>query len=147
MFNIVIMNVILYRQTKTLLRESRTLQATRDERDPSNGSANVNNRYSTVIASMCTHAARGKLGEMEMEATRSLVIGVASLCVMPCLALILNASFFACRLVFDQFACSNFVRMVPLIKELSLTPAVYGPIIFLVRNKELRAVWACKVVR
>ena len=128
------LNVIIYRQTKTLLRESRTLQATRDERDPSNESANVNND-ATVVTPMRIHADRDKLSEMEMEATRTLVIGVASLCVMPCLAIIFITSYFSCRLVCGQLECSHFVRIIAFIKESGLSPAVYGPIIFLVRNK------------
>jgi dopamine receptor D1 len=139
-----VLNVIIYRQTKTLLRDSRTLQTPQGERDLSSASAIVNNQ-STAVTPMCIHADRDKLNEMEMEASRTLVIGVASLCVMPCLALIFIASFFACRLVCGQLECSYFVRIMPIIKELSLSPAVYGPIIFIVRNKELRAAWACPI--
>jgi hypothetical protein len=29
---------------------------------------------------------------------------------------------------------------------LSLTPAVYGPIIFLVRNKEFNAAWSARII-
>jgi dopamine receptor D1 len=133
----VVLNIIIYRQTKTLLRESRTLKATRDEiREPSVANAN---HQSTAVSPMRIHADRDKLSQMEMEATRTLVIAMASLCVMPCLALIFNASYFACRLISGPFACSSLVKIVPLVKELSLTPAIYGPIIFLARNKEPRA--------
>lgn len=84
------------------------------------------------------HANRDKLSEMELKARRTLVIGVASLCVMPCIALIFIASYFACRLVSGQLACSHFTGLGFFMKDISLTPAVYG-IIFLVRNRELRA--------
>ncbi|EFX73287.1 hypothetical protein DAPPUDRAFT_253452 [Daphnia pulex] len=135
----VVLNIIIYRQTKSLLRESRTLKVTRDEiREPSIANANANHQ-STAVSPMRIHADRDKLSQMEMEATRTLVIAMASLCVMPCLALIFNASYFACRLISGPFACSSLVKIVPLVKELSLTPAIYGPIIFLARNKELRA--------
>ena len=141
----IVLNIIIYRQTRTLLRESRTLQATQEESDPSNGGANVND--DTAFTPMCIHVDREKLGDMEMEATRTLVIGVASLCVMPCLALIFKASFFACRLVYGQSACTNLLKIAPIIKEFSLSLAIYGPIIFLVRNRELRVACACKVYR
>jgi len=36
--------------------------------------------------------------------------------------------------------------MVPFTKELSLAPAVHGPIIFLVRNKELRVTRTCEFI-
>ncbi len=84
-----------------------------------------------------------KLGQLEMEAIQTLIIGMTSLCVMPCLNVVFIAIFFTCRLVFGQLECSNFIGIGFLIKEISLTPAVYGPVIFLVRNKELRAAWAC----
>ena len=136
----IVSNIIIYRQTKTLLRESRTLQATQNERDPSNRGSNVNNDAS-VVNSMCIHVDRERLCEIEMETTRTLMIGVVSLCVMPCLALIFIATFLGCRLIFGQVACSSFLIIVPFLKELCLTPAVYGPVIFLARNKELRAAW------
>jgi hypothetical protein len=135
-----VLNVIIYRQTKALLRESRTLPATQDERDPSNESPNVNND-ATAVTPMRIHADRDKLSEMELKATRTLVIGVASLCVMPCIALIFIASYFACRLVSGKLACSHFTGLGPFMIDISLTPAVYGPIIFLVRNRELRAAY------
>jgi dopamine receptor D1 len=140
-----VINIIIYRQTRTLLRESRTLQVTQDERDPSNRSANVNDD-ATAVTPMCIHVDRVKLGEMEMEATRTLMIGVASLCVVPCLALLFNATFFGCRLIYGQSACTNLLKIAPIIKEFSLTLAIYGPIIFLVRNKELRVAWTCKII-
>jgi hypothetical protein len=135
----IVLNIIIYRQTKTFLRDSRTLQATQNERDLIGRRANANNQ-STIITPMCIHTHREKLNHMEMEATRTLVIGVASLCVMPCLALIFIASYLSCEFFLGQSSCSRFTtRMDPFVKELSLTPAIYGPIIFLVRNKEFNA--------
>ncbi len=129
------MNIVVYRQTKILLRESRTVEATPDD-------SVVANNHSTVVSPMSIHVGKKKLGQMEMEATRTLIMGVTSLCVMPCLNVVFSATFFACRLVFGQLECSNLNGIGFLIKEISLTPAVYGPVIFLVRNKELRAAWA-----
>jgi dopamine receptor D1 len=102
------------------------------------------NNHSTVVSPMSIHVGRKKLDQLEMEATRTLIMGVTSLCVMPCLNVVFSATFFACRLVFGQLECSNLNGIGFLIKEISLTPAVYGygPIIFHVRNKELREAWA-----
>jgi dopamine receptor D1 len=130
------MNIIIYRQTKILLRESRTVETTRDD------GVTANNQHSTVVSPMSIHVGRKKLDQLEMEATRTLIMGVTSLCVMPCLNVVFSATFFACRLVFGQLECSNLNGVGFFIKEISLTPAVYGPVIFLVRNKELRAAWA-----
>jgi dopamine receptor D1 len=136
------MNIVIYRQTKILLRESRTVEAT-----PSDDSSVVaiTQFSSAVTSSMAIHVGRKKLCEMEMEATRTLIIGMTSLCIMPCLNVVFVATFFACRLVFRQSAAcsSNFNEMWPFVEDTCLIPAIYGPIIFLVRNKELRAAWAC----
>jgi hypothetical protein len=142
------MNIVIYRQTKILLRESRTVGTTRDERTRvSNDSVTANNQHSTVVSPMSIHVGRKKLGQLEMEATQTLIISMTSLCVMPCLNFVFMATFFACRLVFGQLECSNLNGMGYFIKEISLIPAIYGPIIFLVRNKELRAAWTCQIIR
>ena len=141
------MNIIIHRLTKILLRESRIVEATRDQVGASNDIVTANNQRSTVVSPMSIHVGRKKLGQLEMEATQTLVIGVASLCVMPFLNFVFMATFFACRLVFGQLECSNLNGIGYLIKEISLTPAVYGPIIFLVRNKELRSALTCQIIR
>jgi hypothetical protein len=131
------MNIVIYRQTKILLRESRTVEATPDN------SVVANTQISTVVTSMAVHVGRNKLGQLEMEATWTLIMGVTSLCVMPCLNVLLIASFLSCRLIYGQSACDNFNEMWPFVKDICLIPAIYGPIIFLVRNKDLRAAWTC----
>ena len=131
------MNIVIYRQTKILLRESRTVEATPDN------SVVANTQISTVVTSMAVHVGRNKLGQLEMEATWTLIMGVASLCVMPCLNIVLIGTFFSCRLIFGQSTCNNFNEMWPFVKDICLIPAIYGPIIFLVRNKDLRAAWTC----
>jgi dopamine receptor D1 len=141
------MNIIIHRLTKILLRESRIVEATRDQVGVSSDIVTANNQHSTVVSPMSIHVGRKKLGQLEMEATQTLVIGVTSLCVMPCLSFVFMATFFACRLVFGHLECSNLNGIGFLIKEISLTPAVYGPIIFLVRNKELRAALTCQIIR
>ena len=114
------MNMVIYRQTKILLRESRTVEAATDN------SVVTNNQTSTVVTSMAVHVGRNKLGQLEIEATWTLIMGVTSLCVMPCLNILLIASFLYSRLIFGQSACNNFNGMWPFLKEISLTPAIYG---------------------
>nr|CAH0106847.1 unnamed protein product [Daphnia galeata] len=137
------LNIVIYRQTKILLRESRMVEAT-----PSDNSSVVANpsQFSSAVTPMAIHVGRKKLGQLEIEATRTLIIGMTSLCIMPCLNVVFVATFFACRLVFghQSAACnSNFSEMWPFVKDMCLIPAIYGPIIFLLRNKELRAAWSC----
>nr|CAH0103954.1 unnamed protein product [Daphnia galeata] len=131
------MNIIIYRQTKILLRESRIVEATPDV------SVVAINQSSTVVTPISIHVGRKKLGQLEMEATWTLIMGVTSLCVMPCLNIIFIATFFSCPHVFGESVCCNLNGMWPYVKEITMIPAIYGPIIFLVRNKELRSAWAC----
>nr|CAH0102016.1 unnamed protein product [Daphnia galeata] len=132
------MNIVVYRQTKILLHESRFVEAAPADNVVAN--TQFSNEVTPVVI---IHVDRMKIGQQEMEATQTLIIGMTSLCVMPCLIVIFIATFFACRLVFGQLACGNFNEMLPFVKDLCLIPAIYGPIIFLVRNKELRAAWTC----
>jgi hypothetical protein len=135
------MNIVIYRQTRILLRQSRIAEATPTDR------VVAINQSNNVVRSMSIHVGRKKVGQLEMEATRTLIISMTSLCVMPFLNVVFMATFFACRLVFGQLECSNLNGMGYFIKEISLTPAVYGPVIFLVRNKELRSALTCQIIR
>ena len=135
------MNIVIYRQTKILLRESRIVEATPENSVPANTPSN------NVVTPMFIQVGRKKFGYLEMGATQTLIISMTSLCVMPFLNFVFMATFFACRLVFGQLECSNLNGIGYFIKEISLIPAIYGPIIFLVRNKELRAAWACQIIR
>nr|CAH0103949.1 unnamed protein product [Daphnia galeata] len=63
------MNMVISRQTKILLRESRTVEATPDD------SVVAITQFSTVVTSMAVHVGRNKLGQLEMEATWTLIMG------------------------------------------------------------------------
>jgi hypothetical protein len=126
------LNVIVYRQTKTLLRESRIIRSSSENRVRDNNSMSI-------------HVNGGTLSQMGMEATRTLITGVTSLVVTAFLGVLFALIFLACRLV-DKFECSHLNwDMGPYFKELGLIPAVYSPIVFLVRNKELRTSMICKM--
>jgi hypothetical protein len=93
----------------------------------------------TSVRAMSIHVDRGKLSQMEMEATRTLVIGVTSLVLTVFPPVIFFFTFFVCRLIdIDRFDCNNLTVVAPYIRELGLIHAVYIPLIFLMRNKELR---------
>ena len=108
------MKIVIYRHTKVLLRESRTLETT-----PNNG-------HLTTASQMLIHVSRKKIGKLEMEATQNLLFGVTSLC---CIALEIIATHFS-----YQFGVEP---MFPFFENLSLIPAIYSPIIYLMRNKNL----------
>jgi hypothetical protein len=97
----------------------------------------LNNR-ATSVRVMSIHVDRGKLSQMEIEATGSLVIGVSSLVVTVLPPVIFVLTFFSCRLIASQFDCNNLTVVTPYLREFGLIHAVYNPLIFLKRNKELR---------
>ncbi|EFX73279.1 hypothetical protein DAPPUDRAFT_110002 [Daphnia pulex] len=152
------LNVIVYRQTKTHLSDSRTLSPSSNDDgmdwtaerpiiiDGSVGNVrasapgNVTNDPSGTEnadgPAMSIHVGRRKFSQMEIEATRTLIIGVASL-IVTCLGVILASSFFICRFIFGQSECSNYNWMGPYLRELLLFPAVYFPIVLILRSKEL----------
>ncbi|EFX73329.1 hypothetical protein DAPPUDRAFT_325397 [Daphnia pulex] len=146
------MNFIVYRQTKIhLRRDSRTLspQGTNEETQeiPLNdrstrGSASFSlNDHLTNNMPMSIHVDRRKSFEMEIEATFTLIIGVASLFVTVFPMFILLFIIMMCQLVYnEELECSNLTWLMTYFKELGSIHAVYSPLIFLVRNKELRVV-------
>lgn len=127
-------NCIVYWQTKNLLAQSRTIDPPTFESTVTN----VGNGHRTRVDSMSVHVDRRKLCQMEVEAARTLIIGVTALCVVPCIGVLFGSSLLTCHFLFDQFECRKFVWMGAYIQELIVIPAVYGPLIFLVRNEELR---------
>ena len=132
-----VLNIIIYRQTKILLHESRFVEAA-----PADNVV-ADTQFSNVVTSMSIHVGRNKLGQLEMEATRTLIIGITSVGILTCLNVVFIATFFSCPHVFGELVCCKLNGMWPYVKEITMIPAIYGPIIFLVRNKDLRAEWAC----
>jgi hypothetical protein len=162
----VTLNFIVYRQTKNHLSESQCYApSTNDDFQIQNvniifdvdgnvidslelvavGNDNngVPNDYTIPMTPMSIHVNREKLGQMEMEATRTLIIGVTSLTVTALPPTIFVSIFLACRLV-SQSDCSQMNWMAPYMIELGLVNIVCSPLIFLLRNKELKAALTCQ---
>jgi hypothetical protein len=145
------MNFIVYRQTKIhLRRDSRTLspqgineEIVLNERvffSNESGSAIISlNDQLTNNRPMSIHVDRRRTFEMEVEATCTLIIGVTSLFVTVCPMFILLLTIIVCQLVYDtELECSNLTWLMTYFKELGSIHAVYSPLIFIMRNKELR---------
>jgi dopamine receptor D1 len=76
-----------------------------------------------------------------VEATCTLIIGVTSLFVTVCPIFILLLTIIICQFVFSDgelAECRNLTWLMTYFKELGSVHAVYSPLIFLMRNKELR---------
>ncbi len=89
------------------------------------------------VRPMSIHVDRDSLSQMEVEATRSVLFGVTSLVVTVCPIIILLLTFLACRMI-GKFDCNSLTWLATYVKELGLIHAIYNPLIFLTRYKELR---------
>lgn len=176
------LNFVVYRQTKTLLRQCRTLNPPPDDggssmsRDhvavhgnpfesielapiennesrcgvrASTSSATTDNNNSSSVniirRPMSIHVDRRRLGQIEMESTLTLIFGVTSLVVIVCPYVIFILLFSLCRIV-SQSECSNLNWLSPYLIEMGLINAVYSPLIFLMRNRELlKALVSCQM--
>jgi dopamine receptor D1 len=158
----IILSVVVYRQTETRLNESETLGdgASETLRTPGEtfdqemvviaGGIVTESRQLTTYGSEflgarpLRHRSANNVRpaepipvDIDLEASRSLVMGVIPLVLTVCPLLILLLAFLFCQLI-GQFDCSIFTWLVTYFKELSLIQAVYNPFIFLWKNEELR---------
>ena len=168
------LNFVVYRQTKALLRQCRTLNPAPDDglmsRDhvavhgnrfesielapienesrflrASTSSTTNNENSSSVIRPMSIHVDRRRLGQIEMETTLTLIFGVTSMVVIVLPYIIFIVLFSLCRLV-SQTECSDLNWLSPYLLEMALINAVYSPLIFLLRNRELlNALLTCQM--
>jgi hypothetical protein len=157
------LNFIVYRHTRTLLCESRMIcpsveedrcqivsvnghqvewiELSTIENVSSNAavpSTPINENSATVSRPTSMHVNRRKFVQMEIEATCTLITGVTSLVVTSLPPTIFVSTFLACRLM-SQSDCSHLNWLAPYMIELGLINIVFSPLIFLTRNKELRA--------
>nr|CAH0103943.1 unnamed protein product [Daphnia galeata] len=160
------LNLIVYRQTRTLLCESRMICPSQDEDRRQiarvNGpqiewielatienvlSITCDNNSATVARSTSNmHVNRRKFSQMEIEATCNLISGVTSLVVVTLPPTIFVSSYLACRLITDS-ECTHMNRWSPYLIDLGLINIVFSPLIFLSRNKELRTAIASQIHR
>jgi hypothetical protein len=154
----ILLNFIVYRKTRTLLGECRTLEIRNsggiDGRVDELGSFETpgNESLRTVRSvginnqrPMSIHVDKETLSQMEIEATRTLIFGVTSLVVTVCPIIILLLTFLVCRII-GQIDCSHFIWLATYFKELGLVHAIYNPLIFLTRNKELRSALTTRLI-
>lgn len=120
------------------LRETRTITSSSNNEDVELTAVPVNDPRDPAhhVRPLAIHVDREILTRIEMEATRTLIIGVTSLVVTGLPYVIFISLFYLCRFV-NHSDCSHFNWLAPLyMKDLGLIHAVYSPFIFLARNKE-----------
>ncbi|KAI9559890.1 hypothetical protein GHT06_013897 [Daphnia sinensis] len=138
-----VFNFIVYQETKNLLCEYRTICCF-----PSNAPLDITGKGKVVfkrqsIPTMSVHVDKKKLSQIIMQATRTLVIGVTSLAVTACPSIIFSCVFLGCRSIVDERQCCYLNWMGSYFQELGLISAVCSPIIFIVRQRELRLALTC----
>ncbi|KAK4029976.1 hypothetical protein OUZ56_022932 [Daphnia magna] len=125
------------KQTKKHLNEAKTVRLGASATFTDNSIVNIDH---SVSEPMSVHISKKRLNQMELEANLTLVISVGSLCITPLLGIGFVASYLACEFIYGESECSGFTLVGPYVRDVSLLPAVYGPIILLIRNEELRQV-------
>jgi hypothetical protein len=164
-----VMNFIVYQQTKALLAESRRLTSATTNKTidndvqaewvelaitgiesqnfrASSGSGSLND-HSSQVKSMSIHVDKTRISQIELEATRTLITGVTSLIVTALPPTIFVSVFLGCQLVLGGMECSSLNWLSPYMIELGLIHAVYNPLIFIARNKELRTALTCQMYK
>lgn len=131
------LNFIVYRETKKLLCEHRTICS------PTNVQLSSIVIYDPSDRKMSIHVDKSKQSQILVQATRSLVIGVVTLALTVCPSIAFSCVFLSCRFIVDERKCRYLNWIGPYVKELGLISAVCSPIIFIVRRKELRSAWTC----
>jgi hypothetical protein len=150
----ILLNFTVYRKTRILLGECRTLEIRNsggiDGRVDGENIVDELGSFETPVGinnqrPMSIHVDKETLSQMEIEATRTLIFGVTSLVVTVCPIIILLLTFLVCRII-GQIDCSYFIWLATYFKELGLVHAIYNPLIFLTRNKELRSALTTRLI-
>ena len=114
------------------------------ESSPQNATSSISRKHHPIKIHHVLN--NGVLNQMEVDTTRNLVTGVASLFLMACPPILFFLAVHSCRL-FSQnhFECSTFNWFAPYFKELWLIHAVYNPLVWLLKNNEFNAIFKTKM--
>lgn len=162
-----VFNYVVYRQTKMNLSSSQRLSSLTNsggyqistidghidwielEVFENQRGLSVNNNVSLngrcdIDTSMTITMDNEILSEIEMESTRTLLIGVTSLLIVAYIDIIYLSTFFGCQFIFRATQqCGDSKCMEHFIKELGLIPAFDGSIIFHMLFNKLSRALAC----
>lgn len=162
------LNLIVYRQTPSSCLTQQHRMATTAEgaegvewvefddfanefrNQTTSGIDSVVDDLSTSLRSMPIHlnyvnSLDDLMSQTEVKATRTLIVGVTSFVATAYVSVVFVSSFFACRMIIGELQCGNLTWMGRYLRELSLIPAFYGSLIFLMGNDELRKTLPCKM--
>lgn len=86
---------------------------------------------------MSIHISDRRVSQLEVEATRTMIVNVTSLSIMTGPFILFTLTLFLCRFSRDEQVCSSLTWLAPYLKELVVIHAVYHPAIQLSRSSEL----------
>lgn len=83
----------------------------------------------------------GNYRQMEVEATRSLLMGVFSMILFVLPTLLLGFTFWGCQIIYgkEQDHCSNIRGMIIYTREILLGYLVYNPIKYIMESREFKS--------
>ena len=147
------LHFIVYRQTKILLREFRSIHPLanpgdewielanirNESRNERMSSTSTNDNYSSVppVNRLSIHLNKKQISCVKIETTRTLICGLTSLLITTFPPVIFVSGFLICRWI-SQSECSHLSLLAPYMMEMGLINFISSPLIFLIRNKELR---------
>ena len=147
------LHFIVYRQTKILLREFRSIHPLanpedewielanirNESRNERMSSTSTNDNYSSVppVNRLSIHLNKKQISCVKIETTRTLICGLTSLLITTFPPVIFVSGFLMCRWI-SQSECSHLNWLAPYMMEMGLINFISSPLIFLIRNKELR---------
>ena len=102
-------------------------------------STTTNDNYSSVqpVNRMSIHGNRRQISRFKIETTRTLICGLTSLLITTFPPVIFVSGYLICRWI-SQSECSHLSWLAPYMMEMGLINFISSPLIFLIRNKELR---------
>ncbi|EFX80848.1 hypothetical protein DAPPUDRAFT_242840 [Daphnia pulex] len=94
-------------------------------------------RQQVPVDEMSIHISDRRVSQLEVEATRTMIVNVTSLSIMTGPFILFTLTVFLCRFSGEEQVCSSLAWLAPYLKELVVLHAVYHPAIQLSRSSEL----------
>jgi hypothetical protein len=99
--------------------------------------SDVTQQQQVPIDEMSIHISDRRVSQLEVEATRTMIVNVTSLSIMTGPFILFTLTVFLCRFSGEEQVCSSLAWLAPYLKELVVLHAVYHPAIQLSRSSEL----------
>lgn len=99
--------------------------------------SDVTQQQQVPVDEMSIHISDRRVSQLEVEATRTMIVNVTSLSIMTGPFILFTLTVFLCRFSVEEQVCSSLAWLAPYLKALVVLHAVYHPAIQLSRSSEL----------